>query len=208
MHSKSLLIAIAAFAVTASGVHAYVGNKHLNKAGFSQHQIEALAEARELKSQGEVEKARDLLLKVGVDEKKLEALRKISHKSHRELHEAVENSDFEGFRKAIVGTPLEDIVVTEDDFKLFKEAHDLRQSGNLTEAKVIFDELGISDHKKHGHGHYQKKYKNDWLQLSVEQRDALRVARQANDNETIEIILGEAGIDITHKKKLRNRIYY
>ena len=49
MQSKSLLIAIAAFAVTTTGVQAYGGTKILNRAGLSENQIEAIEEARELK---------------------------------------------------------------------------------------------------------------------------------------------------------------
>ncbi len=120
MKSKSLLIAVAAFAVTATGVQAHVGIGQLSRAGFTTNQIEAFSEARELRAKGEVEKARDVLLDAGVDEKKLNTLRKISHRTHYKSHH--------------------------------------------------------------------------WLELTDEQRDALRVARQSNDHETVQAILEEVGM--------------
>ncbi len=61
MQSKSLLIAIAAFAVTATGVQAYGGMKILEKAGLSEEQISAFETARELRQSGDIAGARDAL---------------------------------------------------------------------------------------------------------------------------------------------------
>lgn len=193
MQSKSLLIAIAAFAVTATGAQAYIGTEQLNRAGFSENQIEAFSEARELRLKGEKEKARDVLLKAGVDQEKLENLRKVSHTSHQALRSAIENTDYEAFKKAIIGTPLADIINTEADFLYFKEAHDLRKAGDFSQAKVIFDELGVSDNNKRFDNRHRGQH-HDWLELTIEQRDALRVAIQANDHETVKAILDEAGL--------------
>lgn len=193
MKSKSLLIAIAAFAVTASGVQAYVGSKQLERAGFSSGQIEALAEAKELKAQGENKKARDLLLEAGLDEDKLKKLRKISHNSYRELHEAIRQGDYEKFRKLTEGTPLGDVVKSEADFLHFKQGIELRQGGKHGEASGIFTDLGLED--EHGFTtNYKYHHQNNWSDLSLYQREALMVARQSNDKETVKEILREAGL--------------
>lgn len=192
MQSKSLLIAIAAFAVTATGAQAYIGTEQLSRAGFTSHQIEAFSEARELKAKGQVEKARDVLLEAGVDEKKLNTLRKVSHDTHHKLYLSIKHDDYESFKTAVAGTPLDDIITTEIDFTQFRQAHKLQQEGELDEAKAIFTDLGLPTleknfvHKSHGH--------QNWLELTDEQRDALSVARQSNDQETVQAILEEAGI--------------
>ena len=199
MQSKSLLIAIAAFAVTATGAQAFVGTNYLNQSGLSTQQVEAFTQARELRRKGEVEKARDLLLEAGVTEETLKSLRKASRESHEAIHNAIKDGDFEVFRKAIEGTPLYDIINTEEDFKQFREAHELRMDGKFDEANEIFDDLGMptpkmGDGKGMGMGMGRGERHGDFLELTDEQKDALRVARQANDEETVKEILKEAGL--------------
>jgi len=76
MHSKPLLIAVAAFVLTTSSAQAFFNDKEMKKAGFTEAQIEAFAEARELKKQGKLDEAKEVLLKVvKVDNKKIETLR-------------------------------------------------------------------------------------------------------------------------------------
>ena len=192
MQSKSLLIAIAAFAVTATGAQAYVGTQQLSRAGFTSDQIDAFSEARELKAKGQVEKARDVLLDAGVDENKLNTLRKISHDTHHKLHLALKQDDYESFKVTASGTPLDSIITTEIDFAQLRQAHKLQQEGEVDDAKAIFADLGLSTlesnfvHKGHDD--------QNWLELTDEQRDALRVARQSNDQATVNAILEEAGI--------------
>ena len=190
MQSKSLLIAIAAFAVTATGAQAFVGTQNYSQLGLSTQQVQAFTQARDLRRKGEVEKARDVLLEAGVTEDTLATLRSATHGPHQAVHEAVLANDFEAFKLAIVGTPLADIVTTEADFAEFKKAHDLKTLGKMSEAKVILDELGVP-HKGMGR-HHQKMH--GLKDLSEEERDALLVARQANDTETMKAILIEAGV--------------
>lgn len=197
MNSKSLLIAIAAFAVTATGAQAYVGTKTLTRAGLSSEQITALEEARTLRAEGEVEKARNVLVEAGVDEAALAAIRDAARAAREAMHNAVEAGDYEAFREAVAETPLADIVTTEADFELFREAHELRAEGKHDEAHEIFAELGVPElpgrggkGHRHGYGHGPH---GDRPELSDEQRDALRAARQANDMATVRAILDEAG---------------
>ncbi len=196
MNSKSLLIAIAAFAVTATGAQAFVGTNYLVQAGLSQTQVEAFTQARELRLKGKSEEARDLLLEAGLDEDTMDSLRAAARAAHEAVHEAVENEDFAAFRTATEGTPLYDIITTKEDFMLFVEAHTLRTEGKYEEAREIFDELGVPARDKRGHHGrgFMMKYGHSRAELTPEERDALRAARQANDKETVAEILKEAGV--------------
>ncbi len=78
MQSKSLLIAIAAFAVTASGVHAFSSPAAAQRAGLNKEQVRALSEARELKESGDLTAARDKLVEVGITEDSLLAMRLVA----------------------------------------------------------------------------------------------------------------------------------
>jgi len=197
--SKSLLIAIAAFAVTATGAQAFVGSDVLLRAGLTSEQIVALEEARTLRKEGEVEKARDVLVEAGIDEEALAAVRKAAHAAREAMHQALEDGDYAAFKEAVKDTPLADIITTEADFELFAEAHELKRSGSEEEAQEIFDNLGLpergerDEHKGRGRGHGMMGGRGGHASFSDEQRDALRTARQANDRETVRAILDEAG---------------
>lgn len=194
MYSKSLLIALAAFAVTASSAYAYLDVDKLNKAGFSGDQIEAFEQAKELRAKGETKKARDILLQAGVDNQKLSKLRQLTHESKQEINQALKNDDYQSFKALISNTPLADIVTSEEDFQAFRTAHLYKQREakdveKSTNAKKVMRQgwanKEITDHWRHN---------KDSFALSDAQRDALRVARQANDQATIDQILGEVGI--------------
>lgn len=198
MQSKSLLIAIAAFAVTATGAQAYVGTQNFSQLGLSTQQVQAFSQARDLRRKGEVEKARDVLLEAGVTEDTLSTLRTATHTSHQAVHEAVLANDYEAFKLAIVGTPLADIITTEADFADFKKAHDLKSEGKISEAKELYGELGLKG-KGMGMGRHHKMHLPE---LTKEQKDALLVARQSNDIETIRAILVEAGVEEERIEKM------
>lgn len=193
MQSKSLLIAIAAFALTTTGAQAYVSNIDL----LSSEQQAAFAEARELKEKGEIKKARDVLVKAGIDEETISTLRKANKNSRNAIWTAVEENDYEAFKEVAKNSPLLDIITTKSDFELFAKAYDLKRDGKTEEAKEILDDLGLSQ-KSHGHFiknvHNNKRHKELISELSEKQREALRVAREANDKETVKAILREAGI--------------
>lgn len=195
MQSKSLLIAIAALAVTATGVHAHAGGTLLYRAQLSEDQRAAIQEAAQLRAEGNITAARDVLVEAGIDESALSALRRAKQESHRAIHAAVEANDYQAFTLAIAGTPLADVITSEEDFAIFKEAHDLRQAGSREEAAQLYNELGVSPAMRGvmgGKGHHHV-HRTDWL--SDEQREALRVATQANDRDTVRAILKEAGIE-------------
>lgn len=188
MHSKSLLIAIAAFAVTATGAQAFVGSRYLEEAGLSETQVEALKEAQDLRKEGKNTKAREVLVEAGIDEEVMESLRKAMQHAREAMQHAIEDGDYEAFKNSITGSPLVDIITTEADFVEFARAHTLQKAGEYDEAQVILTELGLPEHVNH-------QGLRSGLVLTEAQRDALHTARQANDEETVRAILKEAGVD-------------
>lgn len=198
MQSKSLLIAIAAFAVTATGVQAYGGSDLLVKAGLSQEQISAFETAREKRQSGDISGARDTLVKAGVDEEILQAMHRASKESRDALRQALEKGDYEAFKTAVAGTPLAGSVDTEADFKLFVQAHLLKEDGKWEEAKKILDELGVKPPQHHFvmSQHHPMGMGRHMQDLTPEQQSALEVARKANDKEAVRAILQETGMTI------------
>lgn len=207
MQSKSLLIAIAAFAVTATSAQAYVGTRYLQAAGLTTTQQAALEEARTLRRQGETEKAKNVLLEAGLDDEAMEALREAMRASREAMHDAVEAEDYEAFKEAIEGTPLADLITTEADFKQFVKAHELRRDGEHAEAKEIMTELGLPELEGKGRG-FGRDHRGFMADLSEEQREALQVARQANDQDTVKAILKEAGVSDEDIERMSNHEHY
>lgn len=199
MQSKSLLIAIAAFAVTATGVHAYAGTKIPSRVGLNEDQIEALQEARELQALGDVTAARDRLLKAGITDDNLRRLHRAAMQSQSALQTALENNDYKAFRLAVVDLPLADIITTEEDFRQFKEAHDLKQTGSVLEAGKILNELGLESNRGMKYG--VMKRSAVMVDLSPEQKEAFMVAKQSNDRATMQAILDEAGVDFSKNRR-------
>lgn len=199
MNSKSLLIAIAAFAVTTTGAQAFSDSSFLRQSGLDEVQVEAFSEARELRLKGKNDEARDVLLKAGVNEKTMRSLRLSAKSVHKAIEQAIQARDFEAFKEAVKGTPLYDLVTTASDFLQFVEAHDLRSAGKVAESRTILHGLGIDTPSRNGQTlsrHGWRFSKNLLIDdgLSEAERDALRVARQANDTETIDRILADAGV--------------
>lgn len=199
MNSKSLLIAIAALALTASGAQAFSSNA-LITAGLSTKQQAAFEVARELREEGNVTKARDVLIEAGIDEATLKKVRVAMHEERdlkREaMKAAVEANDFGAFRTAIADSPLGDVITTEEDFVSFKEALTLRKSGDKEAARIIFSELGVPT-RKEGKGHRGRGNHTELpflSELTDSQKEAFSVARQANDKDAMDAIMDEAGI--------------
>ena len=117
-----MLIAIAAFAVTTSGVFAYSGNNVLQRANISAEQKVAITRARELKEHGNLAAARDSLVEAGIDEKVLKRLHEAKHQVELEMQAALVAGDYEAFIASISETPLADIITTEADFEQFRAA--------------------------------------------------------------------------------------
>ena len=190
MQSKSLLIAIAAFAVTTSGVFAYSGNSVLDRANLSAEQKTAITRAREQRENGDYNAARDSLVNAGIDENVLKRLHEAKHQVELEMQAALAANDYEAFIASIAQTPLADIITTADDFEQFRSAQELKDDGDYTAAKEIYDELGVQT-KPHRHGHGKGYFSHE---LSAEQREAYAIAKQGNDKATMQAVLDEAGV--------------
>ncbi len=187
MNSKSLLIAIAAFAVTATGAQAYMTPQKLGRAGFSEVQVEALTQARDLRQRGKYEAARDLLVEAGIDENALVKLKQVAKTIQSEVDRAVVANDFEAFKAAVAGTPLADIVTSESDFADFRAAHELRQQQGRMHSLPLFEA-----EKKRKHEPSQHVW---WEELTEAEQAAFLVAKQANDRTTMHDILMAAGVE-------------
>jgi uncharacterized protein YgbK (DUF1537 family) len=153
--AKALLIPVAAFAVTVTGASAF-NSEVLERAGLNDTQISAFEEAHELRIEGDREAAREVIVDAGIDQDTLESVRE-AMKEHRQetrtaISEAVEDEDYDAFQEAIEGTPLADLITSEDDFELFVEAHELREAGDKEAAKEIMEDLGFEG-KMHKGGH-------------------------------------------------------
>ena len=142
---KHIMIPVAAFMVTATGVSAFNSDilEKIN-VNLSTSQIEALEESHELREAGDYE--------AEIDRDTMHEIRSAMHEYRMEMREAVkeavENSDYEAFQSAIAETPLAEQITSEEDFEQFVEAHELMADGEFEAAKEIFAELGI---EKKGH---------------------------------------------------------
>lgn len=156
---QQVMIPLAALAITATGVSAFNGDI-LEKLDIdlSNEQISALEEAHELRIDGaERDEVHAVLEDAGIDRETMsevrDATREYREEMREKVHTALEDGDYDAFLAAIEGTPLEDIIDTENEFEQFMEAFDLRESGDRDGAKEIMDELGIERPLGHGHQH-------------------------------------------------------
>ena len=200
MNSKSLLIAIAALALTATGAQAFSGAA-LVRAGLTEEQKSAFEEARELRDEGNITGARDVLVSAGIDEtvieKVREALRNERNTKYKAIEAAIESNDFPAFTAVIKDSPLAELINTPADFASFREAHALKESGDKVAARAILDDLGVPQQKgnKGMHRVKEKIGQSSFVEhLSNTQKAAFMVARQANDRDAMDAILDEAGV--------------
>ena len=93
-----------------------------------------------------------------------------------------------------------------------QEARELRRSGDLIAARDTLIDAGIDEEvvKKLRQAHrdfnaQQKRSHGAWMydQLTVEQQQALHVARSANDRQTVRAIMAEVGIELPQKGQYR-----
>lgn len=150
--AKALLIPVAAFAVTVTGVSAF-NSDVLEKAGLNTEQVEAFERARDLRKDGDRDGAREVIMNAGIDMETMHSVREAMHEHRHEMHSAidtaVEAGDYDAFKEAVKGSPLDDIVTSEDDFQRFAEAHNLRKEGDREAAREIMEDLGFEDRDGH-----------------------------------------------------------
>lgn len=109
-------------------------------------QQSVLEEAHELHKQGKDEEAIELLEEAGIelpDPKEFKE-RHEERKAHVEKFKTlIEQDDFESFQDLVAGTPMADIIDTEEKFEALVQAHELRIEGKHDEAKEILEEAGL-----------------------------------------------------------------
>lgn len=193
-----MLLAIATFAVTASGVHAFSSTEILTNAGLTDEQVIAVQEAQELKASGDFAAARETLEAAGIDRDTMRSIKEAMREAKQAVRDAVTAGDWNAFQVAVADSPLAEFVTTEADFDQFVAAHELRASGDRAGATGLLEELGIDTDRSDRHGY--RTGRADFRtalaeQLTDDQREALQVAREANDRDAVRAILEEAGIE-------------
>jgi len=76
---------------------------------------------------------------------------------HEAVEDAVKSGDYEAFLEVVERSPMSMVVDTPEEFELFIEAFELRESGDRKAARAIMEELGFEGH---GHGGH-KKFKGE-----------------------------------------------
>lgn len=207
---KTLLIPVAAFAVTVTGASAF-NSDVLRRAGLTDEQVSAFEQAKDLRQSGDIEAARDVLVAAGIDESVMVRLRAVMGGEHKFKHghdsqigAAIEAQDYEAFQKAIQGSPLADIINTEEEFKQFVEAHNHLKTGDRQAAKEIMEDLGFvrsNKNKDDDHrGPWGLKTQPFMSSLTEQQQAELRAAFEAKDFEKVHEILKAAEVKNTDKK--------
>jgi len=200
MQSKSLLIAIAAFAVATTGVSAYGGAKTAGRnGGLEKEKTEAIEEARESCRDNDRRGARDVLLSSGTSKDGLKLLYREHKNQQRAIHKAIEENDYTAFKKAIAGLPLADIVTTKADFEQFRSAHQYKKE--LDKKKHLRE--GKSNGCSNSDDLLRSWFGDDYFMplFSQEQKQALEAARKTNNRSMIQAIYDEAGYEHWHKKR-------
>lgn len=192
MLMKTLLIPLAAFAVTVTGASAFNGDM-LKRAGLNDDQIAAFEQAKELKESGDKEAARDVLLAAGVDEDVIKQVREAMREHKNDIHSAIAAKDYEAFKEAIEGSAFADMIDSEAEFNRLVEAYELMRDGDREGAKDIFDELGLPGL---GMDKFKDQMRPNFMSLlSTEQKEELRDAMENHDRERVREILEEAGVE-------------
>ncbi len=170
---QQIMIPVAAFAITAAGVSAFSGDL-LEKLDIdlTSEQVSALEEAHELRLEdADRDEVHAVLEDAGIDRETMQNVREAVHEYREEMrenvHAALEDGDYDAFLEAIEGTPLEDVIDTENEFEQFMDAFDLRQSGDHEGAREIMDELGLERPQGFGNqdgtGQYGERGEGDGL---------------------------------------------
>lgn len=151
---KQIMIPVAAFAITVTGASAF-NSDMLSKidVDLTSSQVSALEQADQIRQTARDE-AQQVLSDAGIDDEKMKEIRDVTREVRDTQHEAVktavDNDDYDAFLTAIADSPLADAINSEADFETFKEAQQLRESGDHEGAQELMSELGIE--KPAGHG--------------------------------------------------------
>jgi len=116
MQSKSFLLAVAAVAVTATGIYSSVGIKALERARLSRDQVSAFEVARELRDDGKFAEARDVLYAAGIDEMTLVTLQSlIASVPDQDLSREIDALKLQAYRVAMQSNDYETALAILDE---------------------------------------------------------------------------------------------
>lgn len=149
VQSKSLLIAIAAFALTTNGALAYSGEV-LERAGLTESQRNAFETARELRANGDNEKARDVLVDAGIDTSVIERVRTVVSTELQNQKDVSKDQIYTVRHRAAELTESE------------QQAYQVAQAANDRDAMdAILEEAGLDT----GRGVHSQKFLRDGREL-------------------------------------------
>jgi hypothetical protein len=101
----------------------------------------------------------------------------------------LENANYDEFLSYASDQPIGSIITSIEKFELLQEAHALRREGELAEAQAILNDLGFTSLHRPG------KWYRAQTELTDDEQEALRVAKSANDRDTVRAILRGAGLE-------------
>jgi len=62
---------------------------------------------------------------------------------NEQIVQAIENGDYEAWKKAAVNSPMITKILNEDDFKILVQLHQAKQDGDYTKVKELSEHLGL-----------------------------------------------------------------
>lgn len=154
---KEIMIPVAAFAVTATGVSAFNPDA-LDRVdvAITDNQVAALEEAHALRQAGaDRSEIKEVLEATGLDRETMKEIRSAVHEVQQETREAVKAAvaaeDYQAFLE-VAPDRLLTAIASESDFALLLEAAELRAAGDKEGAQDIMSELGIEKPDREGKG--------------------------------------------------------
>lgn len=159
---KQMVIPVAAFAVTATGVSAFSGDL-LQKLDLdlTDGQVAAFEEAHELRQEGADREVIKVVLEAAdIDRERVREVRQAAHEYRHEVREAIRDAvaagDYDAFRTIVEDMPRLSSIDTVEEFEQLMEAHELREAGDYEGAREIMSELGFEKPEKRGRhaGHF------------------------------------------------------
>lgn len=148
---KQIMVPVAAFAITATGASAFMGNGSgwmtTADVDLTPAQTSAMEQVQERHQEMRTETQR-IMEGAGIDAAKMQEIRTATRSERKEhqaaLQSALEDNDYDAFLEAIENSPLASVIDTEAEFNTFVEAHELMRSGDREGARELMEELGLN----------------------------------------------------------------
>lgn len=147
-----IIPAIALMSVTAfAGYTTYAAEMRGRLPELTDEQRQAIETIRELRQSGDFEGAQKLAEETGLPERPMMSRGKQGRGLHSEemqqhrqkMDKIFESVDYQSFLDEVEGTPMEDLIDTEEKFNTLVEAHNLREEGDFDGAHDLMESLGL-----------------------------------------------------------------